>query len=145
MIPTLRNWIFQDLWLKLFSLALAVLIWLTVNFATKNDVAPGSTLPFSPREQRTFHNVPVLLMCAADEVRGFKVNPKEVDVTVEGDAKVMQKLQDRELHVVANLTGIGAAEDLHMKVEVSTPTGVKRVRVDPQEVQITCPPKNSNP
>src|SRR5690242_14267877 len=128
MIPTLRNWIFQDLWLKLFSLALAVLIWLTVNFATKNDVAPGRSLPFSPREQRTFHNVPVLLMCAADEVRGFKVNPKEVDVTVEGDAKVMQKLQDRELHVVANLTGISAAEDLHMKVEVSTPAGVNRVR-----------------
>jgi YbbR domain-containing protein len=84
-------------------------------------------------------------MCAAEEVRGFKVNPKEVEVTVEAEGKVLQKLQKGDLRVVANLTGIGAAEDLHMRVDVSTPAGVTRVRVDPQEVQITCPPNNANP
>jgi len=145
MIPTLRNLLLQDIWLKLFSLALAVLIWLTVNFATKNDGGPGPSLSLAHREQRTFHNVPVLLMCAAEEVRGFKVNPKEVEVTVEAEGKVLQKLQKGDLRVVANLTGIGAAEDLHMRVDVSTPAGVTRVRVDPQEVQITCPPNNANP
>jgi len=145
MIPTLRNLIFQDLWLKLFSLALAVLIWLTVNFATKNDVAPGASLSLSPREQRTFHNVPVLMMCSAEEGRSFKINPKEVDVTVEGEGKIVQKLQKGDLRVVANLTSIGAAENLYMRVDVSTPGGVTRVRAEPQEVQITSPPIKANP
>jgi YbbR domain-containing protein len=142
MIPTLRNFIFQDMWLKLFSLALAVLIWFTVNFATKNDVPGASLSPLTPKDERTFHNVPVVLMCSAEEVRAFKVYPKEVEVTVEGESKILQKLDGKELRAVANLTGIGAAENLHMKVEVSTPPGVSRVRVEPQEVQITCPPKN---
>src|SRR5215831_13542916 len=119
MIPTLRNFIFQDMWLKLFSLALAVLIWFTVNFATKNDVPGASLSPLAPKEERTFHNVPVLLMCSAEEVRAFKVYPKEVEVTFEGESKILQKLDGKDLRAMANLTGIGAAESLHMKVEVS--------------------------
>ena len=34
MMAFLRKLLFEDIWLKLFSLVLAVLIWLTVSFAS---------------------------------------------------------------------------------------------------------------
>ncbi len=142
MIPTLRNLIFQDLWLKLFSLALAILIWFTVNFSTKNDFLPVASLSLSPRQQRTFPNLPVLVVCTAEDVRSFRVTPKEVQVTLEADAKTLQRLQEKEIRVLVDLTGIGAAHDLHKRIEVSAPAGVTHVRVDPEEVQITFPPNS---
>ena len=48
MIAFLRNLFFEDFWLKLFSLALAVLIWLTVTFASqKGGVRPTTAAVFS--------------------------------------------------------------------------------------------------
>jgi YbbR domain-containing protein len=142
MIPTLRKLVFEDFWLKLFSFALAVLIWLTVNYATKSDVSPIASLSLAPREQRTFHNLPVLVMCPADELRVLVVSPKVVEVTVEGETGLLQKLQERDIHVVLDLTGIGSAQDLSKRVEVSTPAGVTRIRVDPEEVRILFPSKS---
>jgi YbbR domain-containing protein len=142
MIPTLRKLVLQDLWLKLFSFALAVLIWFTVNFATKSDVSPVASLSLAPREQRTFRELPVLVMCPAADLRGFVVTPKTVEVTVEGDANLLQKLQEKEIHVVLDLTGIGSAQDLRKRIDVSTPAGVKAVRADPEEVQVAFPPKS---
>jgi|SRR3974390_1207868 YbbR domain-containing protein len=142
MIPSLRKLIFQDLWLKLFSFALAVLIWFTVNFATKSDFSPVASLSLAPREQRTFHELPVLVMCPAGELRGFVVTPKSVEVTVEGDASLLQKLQEKEIHVAVDLTGINSAQELRKRIEVAAPAGVKPVRVAPEEVQVVFPPKS---
>jgi hypothetical protein len=48
MILLLRHLVFHDFWLKLFSLVLAVLIWLTVSVAIKKEVSPVSSLVFTP-------------------------------------------------------------------------------------------------
>jgi hypothetical protein len=40
MMLFLRQLVLQDFWLKLFSLALAVLIWFTVFFALTKKVSP---------------------------------------------------------------------------------------------------------
>ena len=44
----LRDSIVKDFWLKLFSLALAVLIWVTVKFVLQNQPtpAPSAATPF---------------------------------------------------------------------------------------------------
>lgn len=142
MIPTLRNLVFQDLWLKLFSFALAVLIWFTVDFATKTDDSHSVSLSLAPREQRTLHELPVLVMCPADELRGFVVSPKVVEVTVEGEANLVQKLQEKEIHVIVDLGGINSAQELSKRLEVTTPPGVKAIRVSPEVVQISFLPKS---
>ena len=41
MIDFLRNLVVKDFWLKLFSLALAVLVWKFVNEAVKKQVPPA--------------------------------------------------------------------------------------------------------
>ncbi len=131
MISFLRHLFLDDFLLKLFSLALAVVVWLIVTFASQKET--GTT-------PRVFYNLPIIVLSSAEDVRNFKVNPKEVIVTVQADAKVVQNLQGKDIQATVDLTGVAAAHDLHKRVEVSVPAGVTCVRVVPEEVQVIFPP-----
>ncbi len=141
MTTMLKDLVFKDLWLKLFSLALAALIWFTVNIAIQNQLTPSAAIPLTRTEHRTFANLPVLVVSSAQDSRSASVNPKEVEVTVEGDAKILRSLYNRDIRVFVDLTGIEAAHDLRKRVEVSTPAGVTHVTADPPEVQVIFPGK----
>ena len=132
MINFLRNLVFEDFWLKLFSLALAVLIWLTVTFASQKDAWT---------EQRAISRLlPVTILSSAEDVRGFKVSPSLVALTVQGDPKTLQNLQSNDLRAIVDLTGVPPARDLRKRIEVSVPAGITHVRVKPAEVQVIFPP-----
>lgn len=141
MIELLRNLVFRDLWLKLFSFVLAFLIWFTVNIAVKNDLSPASSLTLSPPMQEDIPDLPVVILSSAEDVRSVRVNPKTVNVTVQGDSKILKTLQKKDIRVMVDLTNIEAAHDLRKRIEVSTPPGVTQVRVDPQEVQVIFSPR----
>src|SRR5262245_31280083 len=126
MLLFFRDLIFKDFWLKLFSLALAVLIRLTVSLAIEKEVTPIPTLAFQ-NATRTFFNLPVSVLSSAQDVRSFKVEPSEVQVMVEGEAQILERLQAREIRVMVDLSGIEAATDLLKRIDVSMPAGVKLV------------------
>jgi YbbR domain-containing protein len=131
MIAFLRNLLLEDIWLKLFSLALAVLIWLTVSFASQKETG---------NSPRIFYNLPVTVLSTAEDVRDFKVSPNGVIVTVQGDANIVQNLQSKDIRPIVDLTGVAAARDLRKRVEVAVPAGVTCMRVVPEEVQVIFPP-----
>jgi hypothetical protein len=131
MIAFLRNLVLEDFWLKLFSLALAALIWFTVTFVSQKDVRTVT---------RVFLNLPVTVVSASEDVRNFKASPNQVEVTVRGDAETLQNLQSKDLRVLMDLTGVAAARELRKRVEVSVPAGVTCLRVVPEEVQVIFPP-----
>lgn len=131
MIAWLRGLIFGDFWLKLFSLVLAVLIWLTVTFASQKD---------AQTEDRVLSHLPVAVVSAAEDVRHFRVSPSEVQVRVRGDAKILQNVQSKDIRAIVDLTGVTTARELRKRVEVSAPAGVACLRVVPEEVQVIFPP-----
>ncbi len=131
MIALLRKVFIEDFWWKVFALVLAVLIWLTVTFASQKEVGT---------EPRVFLNLPVTVVSTSEDVRNFKVSPKEVDVVVQGDFKIVQRLQDKDIRVMVDLTGVAAAHDLRKHLEVSVPVGVTCTRVAPESVQVIFPP-----
>lgn len=131
MITFLRNLICEDFWLKLFSLALAILIWFTVTF-----VSPRETRP----ETRVFSNLPVTILASAEDVHNFKVSPAEVEVTVQGDSRTLQKLQGKQIRAIVDLTDIGAARDVRKQIEVAVPASVSCMHVSPDEVEVLFPP-----
>jgi YbbR domain-containing protein len=139
MIKLLRHLFIEDFLLKLFSLVLALLFWLTISFAIQEKEAAPPLAPASNTEVRTFVNLPVVVMSSAADVRNFKVSPNAVEITVRGDAKTLATLQSKDIRAMVDLTGIGAAH-LLKRVEVSTPAGVTHVRVLPEEVQVILPP-----
>jgi YbbR domain-containing protein len=144
MILFLRHLIFHDFWLKLFSLVLAILIWLTVSVAIKKEVSPVSSLVFTPGE-RMFYNLPITIISSAADVRDFKVSPHEVELAVRGDAKTLQSLQGRDIRVFVDLTTYDPKTDKTRRIEVATPAGVSHWRVNPDEVQIIVPAKTQTP
>ncbi len=140
MIAALKRVVLHDFWLKLFCMALAVLTWLVLHFASvEKQGAPSVNL--LPLVQRTFPALPILVVSSAEDVRSVRVNPKEVEVTVQGDAKTLRDLQAKDIRVLVDLTGIQASQ-LRKRIEVSTPAGVTHIRVDPEEVQVVFPPRS---
>ena len=138
MIGMLRNLVAQDFWLKLFSLLLATLTWLAVNFLLRES---SPLAPLVPTDVRTFLNLPVTVMSSAEEVRDFKVSPNQVSVTVQGEARLMQSLQPKDVRVLVDLSGVRASGQLRRQIEVSTPPGISYVQVVPPQVDVLYPPK----
>ena len=141
MIAFLRRLFFDDFWLKLFSLVLAVLIWITISLAIQKEVSPAKVLT-TPSEEQTFSNLPVVVMSSASDVHDFKVSPKTAAVTLRGDPKVLEHIQPQDIRVIVDLTGIEAARFLRKRIEVFPRPGVTLVRVEPDEVQVIYPAKS---
>ena len=134
-----RDFVQHDFLLKVFSLALAVLIWFTVTEIQK-EASPLPHLTMNS-DVKTFSNLPVVVMSSAQDVRNFKVNPNTVEVTVQGDAKILKELSSKDIRVIVDLTGIEGTGGLRKRIEVSTPSGVTHKRVEPEEVEVRFPPK----
>jgi len=127
MIRFLRDLFFADFWLKLFSLALAVLIWLTVSFAVQKEP-----------QVRTFSKLPIRIISASQDVSGFKVFPEIADVTLQGERNLILDLRANDIKVILDLTG-NATGNVRKRLEVATLAGVSLVRVEPLDVEVIFP------
>jgi YbbR domain-containing protein len=130
----MHDWLTKDLGWKVFSLFLAVVVWLTVSQIREE---PGT--PAAPGIENTYRNLPVQIVSASGDVRNYQVVPDTVVVTVGGPPKTMAILQANQIHAMVNPTSIESSHDLRQQVEVSTPAGVTLVSVDPSEVDVIPP------
>jgi YbbR domain-containing protein len=142
MIPFLQNLILHDFWLKLFSFALACLIWFTVNIAIKNDISPVASLSLAPTEEVVLRDLPIAVLSSAQEMNAFTVNPKTADVTLQGDLTTLRNLRKQDVRVLVDLSDRGVLRDSRRRIDVSTPAGVTHIKVEPEEVQVVTAPKN---
>jgi YbbR domain-containing protein len=144
MIKLLRHIFIEDFLLKLFSLVLALLFWLTISFAIHQKEVGPLSLPNSTTELHTFSSLPLVVLSSAAEARNFQINPSTVEVTVRGNPQLLATLQSKDIRAIVDVTGIktpGAPK----RVEISVPAGVTYVRVLPAEVQVTVPPPTRAP
>jgi hypothetical protein len=133
----LRDWFIKDLGWKLFSVVLAVAIWLTVYKIRSESETPAAA---GGQGTLTFGNVPLLIVSAAVDVRDFHVKPAAVAVTVSGSPDDIAKLQVGQIRAFVDLTGIESARKLQRRVDVSMPSGLTFVSVEPPEVDVVVPP-----
>jgi YbbR domain-containing protein len=140
MIAFLRQLFFKDFWLKLFSLSLAVLTWITVTFAIQKEGSP--TVPLTGTiVKQFFYNQPVLIVSSTGDANGVKVDPGEVEITVEGDPQIIHDLQSKDIRAIVDVSDIKPAVGLRRPVIVSTPPNVTYLEVQPQDVTIIFPTK----
>ena len=133
----LRDWFIKDLGWKLFSVVLAVAIWLTVYKILSESETPGAA---GGQGTLTFGNVPVLIVSAAADVRDFRVKPATVAVTVSGSPDDIARLEVSQVRAFVDLTGIESARKLQRRVDVSMPSGLTLVSVEPPQVDVVVPP-----
>ncbi len=136
----MSDWITKDFWWKLFSVFLAVVLWLTV-YKIREEPVVAVAVAGNPV---TYDNLPVLVVSTASDVRDFRVLPGTVVVKVSGAPEVMAVLQANQIHPVVDLTDIVAGHNFKRRVEVSTPPGVTLVNVEPAEVRVIFPPPVEN-
>ena len=134
-----RDVITKDAGWKVFSLALAVIIWLTIRPFSDETNRGGNLL--ATWSTRSFTNLPVVVMSSASDVGEFRVEPSAVLVTVSGRPEVVAALTEREIHVTVDLTEIESARSLRKRIDVATPPGVTFIRATPSQVDVVVPPK----
>jgi YbbR domain-containing protein len=88
----IRALILDNFWLKLFSLILATLIWLTVR---DSGVSSDAT--------RTFVNRPILVLTDRAQHTAVTVNPSLASVTVRGPASLINELTEQEIQVFVRM------------------------------------------
>jgi YbbR domain-containing protein len=143
MIKFLRHLFLDDFLLKLFSLALALLFWITVSFAIQQkEGLPTPALP-ATTEARKFFNIPVVAVSSSSDVRNFKVSPDQVEVKVQGEVPIIENLEAKELRALVDVTGVETNGTFRRPIDFSAPAGVTLLRILPQEVQVTPPLKPS--
>lgn len=140
----LRNLVSRDVWLKLFSLGLAVLTWKIVSLAIAKQVSPTAVLPIENQE-RTFQHIPVLVMSTAADPRIFRVDPSSIEVTVRGQSAVVTGLRDLDIRAMVDLRDIESAQNLRKRIELLTPPGITSTRPQPEEVQVSTVPAPGHP
>jgi YbbR domain-containing protein len=138
----LQDLFIKDIGWKIFSLVLALAIWLTVHNILQESEPP--LLAAEPQPViKTFTDVPVLIVSAAADVRQFHVTPDTVAVSVSGQRDVMEGVQVGRIHALVNLTDFNADHEQNQPVEVSTPPGVTLVSMEPAEVSVVVPPQKN--
>ena len=134
-----RDWITKDLTWKLFSLILAVGLWITIhNLRETPEVVDGN--PFATVHAVTFTNLPVLAVSVNADVHSAQVVPNVVTVKLSGSSDAIADLQSNKVHAIVNLTGIDTASGSRLPVDVSAPPGVALDTVDPPKVSVTVRP-----
>lgn len=133
----MRDLFIKDWGWKLFSLLLAVAIWLTVH-----RILQESTTLQVPTDVRPiiYGNLPVQLVSATADVRDFKLLQSTVSVTVSGSPEVTGRLQANQIHCMVNLTDASSLNTVKQRVEVSVPPGVTVVGVFPESLGVLPPP-----
>jgi YbbR domain-containing protein len=125
----LRDWFTKDLGWKFFSVILALVIWLTVNYKNQDETAGA------PRRENTYGDLPVMAVKLPAGWRA-QIAPAAVTVTVSGPSRVMASLQAKEILAFVDLSGVESGRELHRSVDVAVPAGVTFVSVDPAEVTV---------
>jgi YbbR domain-containing protein len=135
----MRDLFIKDWGWKLCSLVLAVAIWLTVNrILQESNIAA----PHAGTSTLTYSKLPIFIMAAAADVHLYRVVPDNISVTVSGSPDVMAVLQANQIRATVDLTEIDSAKDLKRRVDVSVPSGVTLLSVEPARVGVIIPPKS---
>jgi len=135
----MRDWLTKDLWWKIFSVILAVIIWLTVH---KIYEEPGMSAASAGGDTVTYGNLPVLLVSTGADVSDYRLAQSTVSVTVSGSPDAIAVLQANQIRATVDLSGIQTNKDLKWPVDVSVPPRVTLVSVDPPRVGIIVPPRH---
>lgn len=133
----MRDFFFKDWAWKLFSLALAVVIWFTVHRIVVESTIPKATGDISTL---TYGSLPVSLVSSSGNVRNYRALQPVVSVTVSGPQEIIGLLQANQIHAMVDLTLTNTVNNDKQHVEVSVPPGVTLVSVRPDAIGILPPP-----
>ena len=129
----LRSFILQNLWLKIFSLFFAALIWFAIQPKGSDFKFPHSL--FRPRLPPLELRCPITIMTSPENHAAVTVEPREVIVKVRGEEAVLQKMTPERIQAYIRLSDARNLSPF-FHVEVIVPRGVTLEEVVPDQVSV---------
>jgi hypothetical protein len=127
---TLRALILHNFWLKLFSMALATVIWLAIHYSIHDEMNANQSL--SPEYIR----VPVSVRTDPGDKRVFRITPDEVVVTAVGKDPVLFQATQKLIRVNLDLTGSNALESIPTRLKAEAPPDIIVLEILPATVEV---------
>src|SRR5438105_3078859 len=130
----LRDYMLNNYRWKLGALVSALLVWAAIKYAIWAGVPIAA--PLGGFATRTLAEQPIRVLSIASDGRRFKIHPARVDVTLQAEPRLLDRLTGKDIRVFVNLSDLGDAPRTLRQVEVHTPAGVTLEKVDPPIVGI---------
>jgi YbbR domain-containing protein len=135
----MRDWFTKDFGWKIFSVILALIIWLTVH---KIYEEPGTSAASAAGDTVTYGDLRVLPVSTGADVSDYRLTQPTVSVTVSGSPDAIAVLQANQIRATVDLSDIETNLELERRVEVSVPPRVTLISVEPSKVGVIVPPKH---
>jgi len=127
---SLRTLILHNFWLKLFSIALATVIWLGIHYSIHDESNMNQSL--TPQYIR----VPVTVRTNPGDKQVFRITPDEVVVTAVGKDPTLFQATQREIRVNLDLTGFKGTESTSEKLKAYAPGDIIVLEILPSSVEV---------
>ena len=127
---SLRSLILQNLWLKLFSIAMATVIWLAIHYSIHDELNMNQTL------RSEYIRVPVSVKTALGDKRVFRITPDEVVVTAVGKDDALLRATRKDIRVNLDLTDFNATESTFRELTADAPPDIKVLAISPPSVEV---------
>ena len=127
---SLRHLILHNFWLKLFSVALATVIWMAIHYSIHSE--PNMNQLLTPDYVR----VPVSVKTAPGDKRVFRVTPGEVVVFAVGKDAVVLQAARKDIRVNLSLSNFNARESTAEELKAVAPPGVSVLEIIPSTVEV---------
>ena len=111
--------------LKLFSVAIATVIWFAIHYGIRNDLSISQL-------NINRINVPVTIIIPPGDPRQFKLNPPEVVVYAVGDLMALR----RGVRVSVDLTAFHPPQSTAEDVHVEAPPEINVIDFNPKTVAV---------
>ncbi|HEX4122629.1 MAG TPA: hypothetical protein VH619_18600 [Verrucomicrobiae bacterium] len=131
-----QDLILRNFWLKFFSVALAIVIWLSIHYDI-HEGSPSAQMSINRLAAQEYIRVPVTLVTNTGETRVFKVTPSDVVVIAVGEESALRRAANEKLKVSLDLTDFHSKDPTPMELQTSAPPDVTVMEVTPSTVTVT--------
>ena len=100
---SLRALIARNFWLKIFSIALGTVIWLSIHHSIDHDFDLTELGP-GPRLSKETVRVKVTPVTSPGDTRAFNITPPEVVLTIIGEAGLLTRLEAKQIRAYVDLS-----------------------------------------
>jgi hypothetical protein len=129
----LPDLILRNFWLKFFSVALALVIWLGIHFGIRNEFSV-SHLDINNILAHDYIRVPVTVVPRPGDTRVFKVSPPDVVVIAVGEEAVLHGAREN-IRAYVDLTQFRTGPSVE-EVHADVPPTINVLEISPAAVTV---------
>jgi len=118
----MKRWVLNNIWLKLFSLVLAVFLWFYINSEISKVII-----------QKTYEDIPVRLVANWEKLLlanyQITISPKTIDVLLRSERHQIEKVEKTDIKALIDISDISDVSGEHnLPVKILLPENIEAIK-----------------